>query len=138
MTQITTEQAREVLWASSEEGKAQLRAAWAKAQHLGLAVAVRRADAGRGITMDELGALLWAAHEARPEPPRNPAMARMLQLIEERGEDGATIRLVAIWLSAEGMTTTRESLHRWAHEFERDGVLERGGAVRGSWRVVKR
>jgi hypothetical protein len=138
MTQITTEQAREVLWASSEEGKAQLRAAWAKAQYLGLVVAVRRADAGRGITMDELGALLWAAHNARPDRPQNPVMTRMLQLITDRGEQGATIRLVAIWLSAEGMTTTRESLHRWAARFEQDGVLERGGAVRGSWRVVKR
>ena len=138
MTQITTEQAREVLWASSEEGKAQLAAAWAKAQYLGLAVAVRRADAGRGITIDELGALLWAAHTALLPLPQHPAMTRMLQLIEERGEDGATLREVAVWLSAEGMTPTRESLHRWAHEFERDGVLERGGAVRGSWRVVKR
>jgi hypothetical protein len=127
--EITEAEAREVLWASSEEGKAQLAAAWKVACRLDI-----------DITRADVGALLWAAHEAKlpPAPPQDPRKARMLELIEERGEQGATIRLVAIWLSAEGKTTKREALHRWSREFEADGLLERGGAVRGSFRMVKR
>ena len=61
MTHISDEEAREVLWASGEEGKAQLRAAWDEAQRLGL---------HRFLSMADVGALLWAARNARlPEDP---------------------------------------------------------------------
>jgi cytochrome c5 len=62
MTDISDAQVREIQWASSDEGKAQLRAAWAEAVRLGLY------DKGTVVAMADVSALLWAAREAVPPP----------------------------------------------------------------------
>ena len=53
MTEISDDEVSEIQWASSEEGKAAHKAAWARAQELGIA-------ADRAF----IGAIVWAAHRA--------------------------------------------------------------------------
>lgn len=131
MTEITSEMAREVLWASSEDGVAQLAAAWGTACRLGL-------DA-HGLTRADVGALLWAAHTvSHPEALGDPRMVRMLEMITERGEAGMTIREVAIALYREdGEAIPRATLHDWAEEYHQAGVLTRATPPRpGHWVAV--
>jgi hypothetical protein len=69
MTGIDDEQAAEILWASSDDGKAQLRAAWQRAMQLGM---LSRTGTGlQNVTMSDVGALLWAARQAAV-PEENP------------------------------------------------------------------
>ena len=130
---ITDDQAREALWASSEDGIAQLAAAWGRAQQLGLD--------DWGLTRDDLGALLWAAHETKPpEPPENPRKRLMLELITARGEAGMTVREAAIALYAETREdVSREALYRWVVQYADAGLLEQfDGRAKGMWRAVRR
>lgn len=55
MTEITDAEAAEVLWASSEEGKAAFRAAWQKLREMGL---------HQHVDMTQLGQVVYAAHLA--------------------------------------------------------------------------
>lgn len=64
-TALTGAQVREVQWASSDEGKAQVRAAWERAVQLGL---TRSSGLAGQLTMPDVGALIWAAREAAPPP----------------------------------------------------------------------
>ena len=63
MTDITDAEAAEVLWASSEQGKAAVMAAWEKAK------ALQVADPGtgrfkEGADMADIGAIVYAAYQA--------------------------------------------------------------------------
>jgi len=53
MTEINDAQVAEILWASSEQGMAAVRAGWEKAQHLGL-----------DLDMADVGAVVYAAYLA--------------------------------------------------------------------------
>lgn len=128
---ITDDEAR-WLWAVSEDGGAQIAAAWGAACRLGLD--------GYGLTRADVGSLLWAAHTvSHPGPRDDPRKTRMLELITERGEAGMTVREVAIAIYAKtGSAVAREALHRWAGEFERDRLLERADPPRpGHWVAVR-
>jgi hypothetical protein len=57
----------------------------------------------------------------------HPAHKRMLELLEERGEQGATIGLLWSLLRAEGLTVARETVHRWLAADERQGLVRRPG-----------
>ena len=73
-----------------------------------------------------------------PPPSQDVRKARMLALITARGDAGMTVREVAITLYAEtGTAVTREALHKWASEYERDGMLARANPPRpGHWMAV--
>jgi hypothetical protein len=58
MTEISDAEVAEIQWASSEEGKAALRAAWEKTKALGLGT--------RAVDMADIGAIIYAAHMAHP------------------------------------------------------------------------
>lgn len=62
MTEISDTQLDEITWANSDEGKAAFSAAWAKAKGIGIA----GIGTGRvmGIDMADVGAIVWAAHQA--------------------------------------------------------------------------
>ena len=62
MTHITDDEAAEILWASSDEGKAAVRAAWAKARALGL-----DKPSGHDLDMADVGAIVYAAFLAAEE-----------------------------------------------------------------------
>ena len=59
MTEITDAEAAEVLWASSEQGKAAVRAGWEKARKLGL-----DKPSGHDPDMADIGAIVYAAYLA--------------------------------------------------------------------------
>jgi hypothetical protein len=61
VTDITDAEAAEVLWASSEQGKAAVKAAWEQAGHLGIANQPAR---GRSIDMSDITAIVYAAYQA--------------------------------------------------------------------------
>lgn len=68
MTDITDAEAAEVLWASSREGMAAVKAAWDRAKQLGIAghpVVTGR----RPIDMADIGAIVYAAYLAAPDEP---------------------------------------------------------------------
>lgn len=58
MTEISDTEAAEVLWSSDDEGRAANQAAWEAAKRLDLLKNLDRAD---------IGALVWAAHQAAEE-----------------------------------------------------------------------
>jgi hypothetical protein len=62
MTDISDTELDEIMWANSDEGKAAFDAAWAKAKGLGI-VGVGT-DRVMGIDMADVGAIVWAAHQA--------------------------------------------------------------------------
>jgi hypothetical protein len=74
MTGLTGDQVREVQWASSEKGEAQLQAAWAVAVRFGLY------DRGVTVTMADVSAMLWAAHEAAV-PDNGPPPAQRAGIV---------------------------------------------------------
>lgn len=63
MTQISDAEAAEVLWASSEEGKAAVRAGWERAKQIGIA-GHPVVTGGRPIDMADIGAIVYAAYLA--------------------------------------------------------------------------
>ena len=133
---LTDDQVREIQWASSEEGKAQLRAAWEAAVQL-------RLDSF-GLTMADVGALLWAAHKAhapedhRPAPPEHPRRVKMRELIAKAGPDGTTLRDVDAQMRRMEMPVTKQTLRHWAIADADAGLLEMfDGKAKGMWRAVQ-
>ena len=59
MTEISDDEVAEIQWASSEQGKAAVRAAWEKAKRLGL-----DKPSGRDLDMAGTGAIIYAAYLA--------------------------------------------------------------------------
>lgn len=116
MTELSGNEVREVQWASSDEGKAQLRAAWERAMQLGLTSRPARFLSTDYLSMSDVGAMLWAAREARvPDDPevtvRRTARHQLLQLIKDSGEDGITVRELCRQLGCR-----RETVHSWLRE----------------------
>ena len=62
MTQISDEEAAEVLWASSEQGRAAIRAAWDRAQDLDLDL--RQWTSVRLRDEADVGSIVYAAYLA--------------------------------------------------------------------------
>jgi hypothetical protein len=130
MTDISDDEARQVLWASSDEGKEQLRAAWAQAQRLGLH--------SHGAVMADVLALLWAAREAWPpdEPRRSqasgpgPARLKFRELLSGHIADSSvyTTGILRAELERAGFDVPRETVFRWVSE-DRAGIL--AGLVTG-------
>lgn len=63
MTEITDAEAAEILWASSEQGMAAVKAAWERAKQLGIA-GHPVVTGGRPIDMADIGAIVYVAHLA--------------------------------------------------------------------------
>lgn len=72
MTEINDTEAAEVLWSSSEQGKAAFRGAWVKLHKMGL---------HQHVDATQLGQVLYAAHlaveQVAPEPEEEPAPAHL-------------------------------------------------------------
>ena len=124
MTDITADEARQVLWFSDGPGKDQFRAAWGRAQQLGLTE-----PALTQLTMADVQELLWAAHEAVAEEPEDPRRNRALAIITEAGDAGITARALADRLEAEGTGVRRETLENWLAYFE---IKQQAGQFRAS------
>lgn len=73
MTRITDGEAAEVLWASSEAGRAAVRAGWDRAQQAGIA-GHPVTSGGRPIDMADIAAVVYAAFRAVP-PDGEPGEA---------------------------------------------------------------
>lgn len=86
MTEITDAEVAEIQWASSEEGKAALRAAWDKTKRLGLGT--------RAVDMADIGAIVYAAYLeiarsiAGPDPLDDRLLA-MAGILREAGNEDA-------------------------------------------------
>lgn len=106
MTEITDAEVAEIQWASSEQGKAAVRAAWDKAQQLGLDV---RPPSTPAAAMAYISAVVYAAYlaagwdgEPGGDEPRATAHAlleRMREVrghIEDMGEDERVFMLGAL------------------------------------------
>jgi hypothetical protein len=63
VTDITDAEAAEVLWTSSEQGKAAVEAAWEKASQMGLRRSVT-GSAASTVTMADITAIVYAAYQA--------------------------------------------------------------------------
>ena len=64
MTEITDAEVAEIQWASSDEGKAAVRAGWEKAKRLGLDKLSADGPAGHDLDMADVGAIVYAAYLA--------------------------------------------------------------------------
>jgi hypothetical protein len=120
VTELSDDQAREVLWASSDEGKTQLRAAWDRAVRLGL-----DASPAGHLTMADVGALLWAAHEAaageaaprgRPRHDASRREFRRILFAHAKAGTAYTVQSLRSELTAAGFLRPAETVQGWLAE----------------------
>lgn len=71
-----------------------------------------------------------------PEAPVDPRRKRMREILIERRWQGATVGRLGTRLANEGLTTPRETLHRWLADDEKAGMCRRGGRPHHLWKWV--
>jgi hypothetical protein len=71
-----------------------------------------------------------------PEAPVDPRHARMREILIERRWQGATVARLTRQLANEGLTTPRETVHKWLREDEKAGMCRRGTKPHHLWKWV--
>jgi hypothetical protein len=62
--------------------------------------------------------------EAAPDwEPADRRHARLREILAQQGTEGATLRQLQAWLSAEGLNVARETLHRWLIADQEAGLV---------------
>lgn len=84
---------------------------------------------------DEFGEII--AHMDDPEAEVDPRRKKLREILIRRGLQGYTVSQLGRRLADDGMTTPRETIHRWLVADEQGGYVRRSGGPHHRWSWVK-